>query len=541
MLAEIERFVNWVRRRSPNAHTWQDYRCDLTFFLQSAGDRPLGKITFQDVDRFIAEQSEKGFKPTTINRRLASIAALYAFLMPEDETLVCPVFPRRHHLREPQRLPRPVQEADLRGFFAVIEDTRDRAMFTLMLRCGLRIGEVAHLQLSDLYLEEDYPRMVVRGKGSRERPVYLSPQAVRMLTAYLATRPTSSSDFVFLSYQLRWVVHPCHSHAPAPLPPTGGPSPDLPPLPAFVCQRLAQCRYAGHQHPETARPPLDRNHPGVRHGQRQAGAGGLFCRLSQAGRVVVMCPPHAATTIAEQYDQALKYARDQRLPPEAPRPRPTRQWPPENVRLLERYYTWLIEGGTAEFPTDTIYLPMAGHILGLNPISHPRINLEDDLEKAMVYIPAKGVSAYWLKACRNGLEKFKRFLRLERGLGEAQPLKPFDVAAHTQGLPLWLVSELERFQHLQQRNWRTARLDLNLRGFWSKYVQLWRFLCQERRVQRLADLKRAHILDYIDHSLASGYSTASVNAQIRRLHSFLLFSPGRRLQRAPGAAAHPRL
>ena len=32
MLAEIERFVNWVRRRSPNAHTWQDYRCDLTLF-----------------------------------------------------------------------------------------------------------------------------------------------------------------------------------------------------------------------------------------------------------------------------------------------------------------------------------------------------------------------------------------------------------------------------------------------------------------------------------------------------------------------------
>ena len=166
---------------------------------------------------------------------------------------------------------------------------------------------------------------------------------------------------------------------------------------------------------------------------------------------------------------------------------------------------------------------MAGHILGLNLVPHPRINLEDDLERPLVYVRAKGVSQYWLKACRNGLEKFKRFLRLERGLGEARPLKPFDVAAHTQGLPLWLVSELERFQHLQQRNWRTARLDLNLRGFWSKYGQLWRFLCQERGVQRLADLKRVHIFDYIDQSLASGYSTASVNAQIRRLHSFLLF------------------
>lgn len=201
MLSEIERFVNWVRRRSPEAHTWRDYRCDLAFFLASVGERPVCEVTFREVDKFISEQAEQGFKPATINRRLASITSLYAFLMPEDEQLVCPVFPRRHHLREPQRLPRPVQESDLREFFAVIESLRDKAMFTLMLRCGLRIGEAAHLQLSDLYLDEDFPRMVVRGKGSRQRAVYLSPQAVQVLRDYLAARPAVASDFVFLSYQ----------------------------------------------------------------------------------------------------------------------------------------------------------------------------------------------------------------------------------------------------------------------------------------------------------------------------------------------------
>lgn len=211
MLSEIERFVNWVRRRSPNAHTWQDYRCDLNFFVASVGDRPPRDITFRDIDQFISEQSEKGFQPATINRRLAAIAALYAFLMPEDEELACPVFPRRHHLREPLRLPRPVPESELRAFFAEIEDPRDRAIFTLMLRCGLRIGEAAHLQLSDLYLEEDYPRLVVQGKGSRQRAVYLSPQAVRVLRAYLAVRPASTSEFVFLSYQLRGLsTHAIH-------------------------------------------------------------------------------------------------------------------------------------------------------------------------------------------------------------------------------------------------------------------------------------------------------------------------------------------
>ena len=209
MLVEIERFVNWVRRRSPDAHTWRDYRCDLEFFLVSVGDRPPREITFREVDQFIGGQSEKGFKPATINRRLAAVTSLYVFLMPEDDQLACPVLPRRHHLREPQRLPRPVQEADLHEFFAVIEDTRDRAIFTLMLRCGLRIGEAAHLQVSDLYLEEDFPRMVVQGKGSRQRTVYLSPQAVRNLWDYLAMRPAAASDFVFLSYQF----HGLSTHA----------------------------------------------------------------------------------------------------------------------------------------------------------------------------------------------------------------------------------------------------------------------------------------------------------------------------------------
>src|SRR3972149_2763928 len=89
---------------------------------------------------------------------------------------------------------------DLHKFFAVIDDVRDRAMFTLMLRCGLRIAEVASLQLVDLYLDEARPRLVTRGKGSKERSAYLSPQAERTLRAYLTERPRATCNVVFLSY-----------------------------------------------------------------------------------------------------------------------------------------------------------------------------------------------------------------------------------------------------------------------------------------------------------------------------------------------------
>jgi site-specific recombinase XerD len=200
MLAEIERFINWTRRRNSAARTWRDYCYDLQQFLALVGDKPPGEVTFHDVDQFVIQQAARGMCPATINRRLAAIQSLYAFLSDEAPALVCPVLPHRHGLPEPQRLPRPVQAEQLERFFGVISDARDRAMFMLMLRCGLRIAEVAGLKLVDLYLQEERPRLVARGKGGKERSVYLSHQAERALRAYLAERRQAASAFVFLSY-----------------------------------------------------------------------------------------------------------------------------------------------------------------------------------------------------------------------------------------------------------------------------------------------------------------------------------------------------
>ncbi len=209
MLSEIDQFVNWVHRRNPKARTWKDYQYDLHQFANLVGDPPVSAITFHDVDLFINLQVSRGFQPTTINRRLATLVSFFTFLSDEDPALICPVLPKRHFVRERERLPRPVQADHLKAFFTAIEHAilagipeaiRDRAMFLLMLRCGLRIGEVANLKLSNLYLDEPHPRLIVCGKGSRERVVYLSSQAEIALRSYLALRPDSLSDFVFLAY-----------------------------------------------------------------------------------------------------------------------------------------------------------------------------------------------------------------------------------------------------------------------------------------------------------------------------------------------------
>src|SRR5690606_24760561 len=134
------------------------------------------------------------------------------------------------------------------------------------------------------------------------------------------------------------------------------------------------------------------------------------------------------------------------------------------------------------------------------------LDLEEDFQRALDYVIARQSSQDWIKASRNGLDKFRRFLRLERGLGEESRETPFDSARVTQGLPAWLVSELDRYQHLMQRNWRDARMENNIRMFWSGYLRMWRFVVEQRGVQELKDLKRQHVLDYIDQRLSAVYS-----------------------------------
>ena len=201
MVNEIHSFVNWLQRRNPQARTWKDYRHVLNRFRAVVGDKSPSEVTVKDVDNFVVALVERGLQATTINRHLAVLIAFYSYLVDEDLNLVCPVLVKRHFVRKPERLPRSVPLSTLQRFFDVIEDARDKAMFLLMLRCGLRIAEVANLQLRDLFLEEVRPRLRVLGKNSKERTVYLSPQVYDVLQAYLAERPSALSPYVFLSYQ----------------------------------------------------------------------------------------------------------------------------------------------------------------------------------------------------------------------------------------------------------------------------------------------------------------------------------------------------
>jgi len=202
MIPEIARFGKWLRRRSPHATTPIHYVNDLELFFAWAS-KPPSAITIQDVDAYVEHCQAHGHATATINRRLAALRSFYHFLAVESEAAPAnPVLPKRHFVRQGRRLPRDVQDADLARLFAGITDVRDRAMFLLMLRCGLRVGEVRNLELGDLYLQPapgSLPRLWLHGKGDAQRVAYLSPQARRALLDWLAVRPASDDPAVFLN------------------------------------------------------------------------------------------------------------------------------------------------------------------------------------------------------------------------------------------------------------------------------------------------------------------------------------------------------
>jgi site-specific recombinase XerD len=230
----------------------------------------------------------------------------------------------------------------------------------------------------------------------------------------------------------------------------------------------------------------------------------------------------ATESAAQRYDRALLKTRTYRLPPDYAMPQPTSAWPAENVALLERYRDWLSSGGASRDVIDRLYIPMAGHALGLNLKPHSQLNLDADLARALDYIQAKHLSAEWTDMCRTTLDRFRRFLRLERGQREVVLRLP-DVSRYQAGLPAWLIEQLERYLHLMQRNWRPARLTERIRSFWADQTLLWHWLFEHYAITGLMDIKRQYILDYVDHRLSTGHAVSGVNGDVHFFHAFLLY------------------
>ncbi|MBE7549479.1 MAG: tyrosine-type recombinase/integrase [Anaerolineales bacterium] len=202
MFPEFEQFKKHLWRQRRHTSTHRHYASDLRLFFAWV-NKPLAAITISDVDTYTTHCQEQGHAITTINRRLTALHSFYQFLAAQiDNPPPNPVLPRRHFIRQRRTLPRTITDNTLDQLSAVINTPRDKAIFLLMLRCGLRVGEIRRLSLADLNLQPppgQLPRLWIHGKGGKQRVVYLSQQALTALNEWLAIRPTSPDPAVFLN------------------------------------------------------------------------------------------------------------------------------------------------------------------------------------------------------------------------------------------------------------------------------------------------------------------------------------------------------
>ena len=187
-------FRRHLKRRNYSRYTVRDYMSTLKVFALWL-DVPVEEVDHKKIVQFVDYLLDKGLNPKTINCYLYSISSFYEFL--EDEQGVQNPVKTGDALRQSKPLSRFLKDEQVDLLFGKITGKRDRAMFYLMLRCGLRVEEVAHLEFDALNLKKG--RIMVRGgKGAKDRMVYISTDAGHALSDYLAERSDSKVKAVFL-------------------------------------------------------------------------------------------------------------------------------------------------------------------------------------------------------------------------------------------------------------------------------------------------------------------------------------------------------
>lgn len=192
----IIQYRRFIKRRNYSPHTIRNYMHTLRQFILWV-DVPIEQVTHQVLLSYIDHLLDRRLSPKTINCHLDSIRGFYNYLIHEERVAMVHPVKRGYTLRLSRPLPRYLRDEQVVRLFAVINKYRDRAMFMLMLRCGLRVEEVANLTLAALDLRR-LQLIVYEGKGRKDRIVYLSRDALDALVDYLRVRPSSRVRKVFL-------------------------------------------------------------------------------------------------------------------------------------------------------------------------------------------------------------------------------------------------------------------------------------------------------------------------------------------------------
>lgn len=163
-------------------------------------------VKLENLEHFAAFISDLGIGPRSLARILSGVRQFYRFLVIDGYLEVDPT-ELLESPKQPDHLPEVLSTAEVDLLEQAIdlskwEGHRNRAIIEVLFSCGLRVSELTNLKLSNLYIEEQYIR--VMGKGSKERLVPISPRALDELNYWFADRNVmkikpGEEDYVFLN------------------------------------------------------------------------------------------------------------------------------------------------------------------------------------------------------------------------------------------------------------------------------------------------------------------------------------------------------
>jgi integrase/recombinase XerC len=197
----IERYVNYLRyERNASPHTIRNYESDLLQFrdyLQGGNQEAkvdVGAVDALRIRGFLALLFEREKKKTSIGRKLAAVRAFYKFLAKEGVLKANPAATVSTPKLD-KTLPRIMTEEEMNNFLDRVAGAvpsgelmmrRDRAIMELLYASGLRVSELAGLDLRSVNFGDTM--LLVRGKGRKERIVPFGSKAKQALNEYLPIR-----------------------------------------------------------------------------------------------------------------------------------------------------------------------------------------------------------------------------------------------------------------------------------------------------------------------------------------------------------------
>lgn len=191
--SEIEFYLLYLKEiRRLSELTIRSYRHDLVLYLDFLAQRaiPIGEATANDARHYSAKIiREKNYSVPSVNRMLSTLRSMYRYLLKQGLCTINP-FGRIEGSTRYRRLPEILSRQDISRILSApiqsFSDLRNSVMFHLFYSTGCRLSELLSANIEDLDIGQE--RMLVKGKGNRQRFVFLNPSTIILLQHYLEQR-----------------------------------------------------------------------------------------------------------------------------------------------------------------------------------------------------------------------------------------------------------------------------------------------------------------------------------------------------------------